>query len=123
VNTYELLLILKPFVDSDDNEAPVKILEKLVKGVSGKVTRTEKIGRKRLAYEINGFKDGYQLTAMIEIKPEEMTTFRTQVKLTEEILRMTTLKLNKVSLKVLSQPRPPREFREREQRPPMRGRA
>ncbi len=118
MNTYELFFIFKPFVDADQNDAPIKILETLTKSASGKIKRTDKIGRKRLGYELNGFKDGFLMTALVDMKPDQLKEFLRQVKLSEEILRLTTLKMNEKTLKAQAA-----RVREREQRMPARGRA
>lgn len=115
MNTYELFFIYKPFVDADQSDAPVKILETLVKGVSGKVQRYDKIGRKRLGYEIKGFKDGFLMTAIVDMNAAQLKPFLNKVKLTEEVLRLTTLKTDAKTLKALSS-----KGRERQ---PIRGRA
>lgn len=109
VNTYDVLLIFKPIVDVDTSDASVKTVETLIGTLKGKIVKHEKLGRKRLAYEIKKFKDGFLSTLIVELPAEAIEPFKRSCKLNEDILRMVIVSRdpNQVDLP-MTPPRPPR---------------
>lgn len=61
MKTYELLTIFKPNLDAEEVEKAVETLNKVVVDFGGKIESTDKTGRKKLAYEIENFRDGFLL--------------------------------------------------------------
>ncbi len=117
MNNYEALIVFKPFIDSDNPEQVVRIIENAIKKADGKLKKVEKLGRKRLAYEINNFKDGFLATALLEVDSSHIEDFRKAFDHNEDVLRLTILKLDKVALKSITTPRPLREHQSRGDRP------
>ncbi len=116
MNTYEALIVFKPFVDADNTDNALKPVEKAIKSAEGKITKTEKLGRKRLAYEINKFKDGFLVTFLLEMPAEGVEKFRKACQLNDDILRLTILKLDETALTAVTTVRPREERPEREER-------
>ncbi len=108
-NSYEALIVFKPFIDADNPEQIVRIVEYAMKKADGKLKKVEKLGRKRLAYEINNFKDGFLATALMEVDSDRIEDFRKAFDHNEDVLRVTILKLNKLALENITNPRPLRE--------------
>jgi small subunit ribosomal protein S6 len=98
VNTYEALIVFKPATDVENTEAVVKNVENLVANLKGKVLKLEKVGRKRLAYEIAKCKDGFIATLWMELDPSAVADFKKACQLNEEILRLTLVRLEKFDL-------------------------
>jgi small subunit ribosomal protein S6 len=84
---YELLYILSPkFTDEEAKSTHQKILE-LLKPYIIKITLEEFWGKKRLAYEIKHFQDGYFVLVIFETDPHKIREMDRKLKLQEEILR------------------------------------
>lgn len=122
MNTYEALLILKPLVDIDNSDVALKGVENLIENQKGKVLRVEKMGRKRLGYEIGKFKDAFVATVYLEMSPAAVVDFRRACHLNEDILRLTLVRRcpQQMAQEALRPPRPERPERpERgDRRPP-----
>ncbi len=108
-NNYEALIVFKPFIDADNPEQIVRIIDSAIKKADGKLKKVEKLGRKRLAYEINNFKDGFLATALMEVDSGQIENFKKAFEHNDDVLRLTILKLDKVALQSILNPRPPRE--------------
>ena len=80
MKTYELLTIFKPNLDAEEVEKAVEVLNKLVVEFGGKVESTDKAGRKKLAYEIANFRDGFFVTTELSLTAEKVAEFRRQIK-------------------------------------------
>ncbi|MBQ3819693.1 30S ribosomal protein S6 [bacterium] len=87
MKTYELLAVFKPNADTEDVEKALDALSKTVKSLKGSVKSVEKTGRKKLAYDVQGFRDGFFTTSLIELPESSVAEFRRQLRLNDNILR------------------------------------
>lgn len=87
MKTYELLSIIKPNIDSDEADKIIAKIEEVVNNYSGNVIDTDKMGRKKLSYDIQNFRDGYFVTQKMQLPAEKIVDFKRQLKLNESILR------------------------------------
>jgi small subunit ribosomal protein S6 len=58
VREYELMYVVRPDLDEEGLRAAVESIQGLVEGQGGEVTTTTPWGKRRLAYEIAGLRDG-----------------------------------------------------------------
>lgn len=96
MKTYELLLMIKPNIDSEEVQTVVSKISESVDSLKGKVTDTDLMGRKKLAYDIKGFRDAYMAVLKIDLEEKSVSEFNRQLKLNENILRMMFMELSKV---------------------------
>lgn len=66
MNTYEAMYILSPQLDEEGIEAAVNRFSELITSGGGEVTRLERMGLRKLAYEIKKFTEGFYV--LIEFK-------------------------------------------------------
>ncbi len=97
MKTYELLTIFKPNLDAEEVDKAVESLGKLVADFGGKVESTDKSGRKKLAYDIANFRDGFFVTTELSLPAEKVAEFRRQLRLNDNILRTMFMEASKVS--------------------------
>lgn len=88
MKNYELLMVFKPNLDADEVDKNLAKLEETITSYKGKVVSTDKIGRKKLAYDIQKFRDGFFVTQMISMPADKVADFKRQLKLNENILRI-----------------------------------
>lgn len=123
MNTYEAFIILKPILDVDNSDNVLKKVEEAVEGLNGKILKKDKLGRKRLAYEIKKFKDGFITTYQMSLDGASVASLRRTMQLNEDVLRFTMVARSKAELaEAAAAPvarehqhhhRPDREFRPR----------
>lgn len=87
MKTYELLTVFKPTLDAEEADKAIEALGKSVAALDGKVDSTDKTGRKKLAYEIQNFRDGFFVTSKISLPEVNVAEFKRQLKLNDNILR------------------------------------
>ncbi len=87
MKTYELLTVFKPNLDAEEVDKAIENLSKLVADMKGKVESTDKSGRKKLAYDVQNFRDGFFVTSILNMPEESIAEFRRQLKLNDNILR------------------------------------
>lgn len=94
---YELLTIIKPNMDADEADKVTAKIEEAIKALGGSVTSTDKMGRKKLAHEIQNFRDGHYVAQRIELAPDKVVEFKRQLKLNDNILRIMFMEESKVN--------------------------
>ena len=84
---YELLATIKPNLDNDEADKVIAKIEESISSLGGNVVDTDKMGRKKLAYDVKGFRDGFTAVLKINLEPDKVVEFKRQLKLNENIIR------------------------------------
>jgi small subunit ribosomal protein S6 len=81
------MYIVKPTLDDEAVETVTKKFDDQIAGVGGEVEKTEKRGRKRLAYEVKDFKDGFYVLTDFKADPSQITELERLIKLNDDVIR------------------------------------
>jgi small subunit ribosomal protein S6 len=84
---YELFYIVRPDVDEEQVRTTMDEVAALVAGHGGEVTKSSLWGRRRLAYTIAGFTDGYYTLKEISLPAEKLRDLERQLILDERVIR------------------------------------
>lgn len=84
---YELLSAIKPNLDNDEADKVVSKIEDAVKTLGGSVVDTEKMGRKKSAYDVNGYRDSYFVVQTMTLPEDKVSELKRQLRLNENVLR------------------------------------
>lgn len=84
---YEMMAVVKPLLVEDIKEKIIPRLEKEVKKLKGNLTIKDNIGKRLLAYPIEGYKEGYYLVYSLEIETNQLEEFKRFLSLSEDVLR------------------------------------
>ena len=95
MKTYELLAIFKPNLDAEETDKMISKINDTVAEFGGKVESTDKIGRKKLAYDIQNFRDGFFTSIVMELPADKVAEFKRQLRLNDNILRTMFLEVSK----------------------------
>ncbi len=96
MRTYELLSIIKPNIDSEEFDKVCAKIEETITSLGGKVLSTDKMGRKKLSYDIKDYRDGYFVVHNYELEPNQADKFNRQLRLNENILRIMLVETSEV---------------------------
>lgn len=88
---YEVMYIVKPLEEEATN-AVVEKFENLIKNNGGDVEKTDRWGKKRLAYELNDFVEGYYVVVNFTAEPAVVAELDRVMKITDEILKHMIIK-------------------------------
>lgn len=94
MKTYELLTVFKPNLDAEEVDKQLSALNELIVGFEGKIESTEKTGRKKLAYDIQNFRDGFFVTLNVALPADKVAELKRQLKLNDNVLRTMLLELS-----------------------------
>jgi small subunit ribosomal protein S6 len=87
VRSYELVFIVNPELDEDDLTAVRERVEGLIERSSGKVTKVEPWGLRRLAYPVRKQGEGQYVLMQLEIESQGVAELERDLGLVEPILR------------------------------------
>ena len=94
MKSYELLAIFKPNLDAEEVDKLIAKISDTVKDFGGKVESTDKIGRKKLAYDVQNFRDGFFATMVMALPADKVAEFKRQLRLNDNILRTMFLEVS-----------------------------
>ncbi|SDI49570.1 30S ribosomal protein S6 [Natribacillus halophilus] len=87
MRNYEILYIVKPTLDEDAIKALIERLNQILSDNGAEVTDVDEKGRRRLAYEINDFREGYYVVLKLQATPDAINEFDRRVKLSDDVIR------------------------------------
>lgn len=87
LRNYETMYIVKPTLDDEAVETVTKKFDEQIAGIGGTVEKTEKRGRKRLAYEVKDFKDGFYVLTDFQADPAQIKELERLIKLNDDVIR------------------------------------
>ncbi|MFN3428376.1 MAG: 30S ribosomal protein S6 [Candidatus Sericytochromatia bacterium] len=87
LRNYETMYIVKPTLDDEAVETVTKKFDDQIVGLGGTVEKTEKRGRKRLAYEVKDFKDGFYVLTEFKADPAQIKEMERLIKLNDDVIR------------------------------------
>ena len=92
---YELMFVVKPTLE---DEATLKVLETmktLLKDQKAELISEKNMGRRELAYEVKGFKNGNYFLLVVEAEPDAVKEFDRVANINEDIIRHIVVKVEK----------------------------
>ncbi|HET7841647.1 MAG TPA: 30S ribosomal protein S6 [Terriglobia bacterium] len=91
---YELLFIVRPDTPEEALDKLVTQMEGVVSGAGGKVEKTERMGRRRLAYRVGGFQDGHYVLFVLEGSGETVKEFERRLRVTDSVIKYITVRVD-----------------------------
>jgi small subunit ribosomal protein S6 len=90
---YELMLILPAEADDKAIEGVIERIRQSIAPSGGEVGKTDRWGRRRLAYEINRMSEGYYLIVEFTADPGHVRELERVLTLADEVVRFKTIVL------------------------------
>ena len=92
MRNYEVLYIVKPDLDEEQNNAVIEKFNTLIADNGGEDLTVDKWGKRRMAYEIKDYREGFYV--LLHFKGEAKTAQELDrvMKITDEVLRFMILR-------------------------------
>jgi len=97
---YETTFILDARLSPDKIDTKIKDIEKIIKENGGTVSNVNRIGKRRLAYEIKKNQYGYYVSYRFAIEGDKLIELRRRYSLEESIIRFLSIRIPKVVLEM-----------------------
>jgi small subunit ribosomal protein S6 len=92
--TYEIVFIINPDADEAEVMRLTEAIQKIITDQGGIVTKTEMMGRRQLAYEINHKRDGVYVLLEVEGSGAEIAELERRMRVNDRILRYMTIRVD-----------------------------
>jgi small subunit ribosomal protein S6 len=92
--TYEIMFIVRPDVEEADLDKLIEGFQKNVTDGGGEVRSTEKMGRRRLAYTVRKFNDGFYVLLTIVAEGQLITEIERRLRVSEPVIKFITVRID-----------------------------
>lgn len=91
---YELLCLLSPEVDEERTEAVLARIRGSLEGSEATIENVDNWGKRRLAYEIDGHRDGVYVLLKFKADPQALRELERVLGLTNDVMRHVVVRLD-----------------------------
>lgn len=94
MRNYEVVFVIKPDLEAEATAAIIEKFTQLIADQGGEVTKLNQWGKKRMAYEVRKYREGYYVLMEFRGTPAVAQELERVLKITEEILRYLITRLD-----------------------------
>jgi len=84
---YEIMYIVRPDIEEEAQTALIERFNKILTDNGAEIEKVDEKGKKRLAYEINDYRDGYYILIHFTGDVDAVNEFDRQAKYSDDIIR------------------------------------
>jgi len=95
VHAYETMFILSPAFDDEEIDGLVSKFEELITSNGGEVTKTDRMGRRRLAYVIGDHTEGYYVVFYFNATADIVAELERVYRITDGVVRYLIIRKDK----------------------------
>jgi small subunit ribosomal protein S6 len=92
--TYEIMFIVRPDVEEADLDKLIEGFHKNVTDGGGEVRSTEKMGRRRLAYTVRKFNDGFYVLLTVIAPGSLIAEVERRLRVSEQVIKFITVRMD-----------------------------
>jgi len=91
MNKYESVVIINPTVEEESMKALISKFTDII-NTDGKVEKVDELGKRKLAYDVKKFDEGFYAVFYFEANPDLITELERNYRITDEIIKFMTIK-------------------------------
>jgi small subunit ribosomal protein S6 len=94
MRTYEVMMIVRPDVVDEEADRLISTLEGHIGTAGGTLTGTERMGKRRLAYEVRGFNDGNYVLFTVQGEGNIIAEIERRLRVAEPVIKFITVRVD-----------------------------
>jgi small subunit ribosomal protein S6 len=98
--SYEIMFIVRPDVDEAELDKLIETFSGYVTSGGGTITSTEKMGRRRLAYTVKKFNDGFYILLIVEAPASLISEIERRLRVSEPVIKFITVRMDEENKRV-----------------------
>jgi len=98
--TYEIMFIVRPDVEEAEQDKLIETFSGYVTSGGGTIKSTEKMGRRRLAYTVRKFNDGFYVLLIVEAPAALVTELERRLRVQESVIKFITVRMDEEDKRV-----------------------
>jgi small subunit ribosomal protein S6 len=91
---YEVMFIVRPDVEDEEADKLIESLGNTVKTGGGVIRSAEKLGRRKLAYQVRKFNDGNYILLTVEADGAVILELERRLRVTEQVIKFITVRMD-----------------------------
>jgi len=92
--TYEIMFIVRPDTEEAELDKLIETFSGYVTGGGGEVKSTEKMGRRRLAYTVKKFNDGFYILLIVSAPASLISEIERRLRVSEPVIKFITVRMD-----------------------------
>lgn len=84
---YELMYIIRPNVPEEEVNSATERVDSMIGALGGQVGDKQPWGKRKLAYPIDKFEDGYYVVTKFQLQPARTADLEEQLRISDEVIR------------------------------------
>ena len=92
--SYELGFIIPSNIQESETKSVIEVVKGWIKELGGEVTNVDYWGRRRLAYTIEDFREGYYVFFTMDYPTENLGELERSLKLSDQVIRHLVVRLD-----------------------------
>ena len=98
--SYEIMFIVRPDIDEAEIDKIVETFSGYVTTGGGTVKQADKMGRRRLAYTVQKFNDGFYILLIVESPASLIAELERRLRVSEQIIKFITVRTDEENKRV-----------------------
>lgn len=98
--SYEVMFIVRPDVEEAELDKLIETFSGYVTTGGGTVKSTEKMGRRRLAYTVKKFNDGFYVLLIVEAPASLISEIERRLRVSEQVIKFITVRTDEEDKRV-----------------------
>ena len=91
---YELMYIIQPAIEEDAKKALVERFNEILTSNGAEITEAKEWGKRRLAYEINDFREGFYQIVKVNADSQAIDEYIRLANINEDIIRHIAVRMD-----------------------------
>ncbi len=92
MNKYEIMYIIRPDIDEEEKKTLVEHFDSILTSEGAEIIESKEWGKRRLAYEIDEYRDGIYQIVNLKSSPKAVQEFERLAKISDDIIRHMVVK-------------------------------
>ncbi|GED16710.1 30S ribosomal protein S6 [Aneurinibacillus migulanus] len=84
---YEVMYILRPDLQEEATKANVERFSNVITEDGGEMEKVNEMGKKRLAYEIDDYREGFYVLMNFQSEPQAVNEMERLMKISDDVIR------------------------------------
>jgi small subunit ribosomal protein S6 len=98
--SYEIMFIVRPDIEEAEIDKIVETFSGYITGGGGAVKQTEKMGRRRLAYTVRKFNDGFYVLLIVDAPASLIHEIERRLRVSEQVIKFITVRTDEEEKRV-----------------------
>ena len=98
--TYEIMFIVRPDVEEAEQDKLIETFSGYVTSGGGTIKSTEKMGRRRLAYTVKKFNDGFYVLLIVDSPASLIAEIERRLRVSEQVIKYITVRMDEEDKRV-----------------------